>query len=103
MFNWDGRHFDVADATGDRGALVPPQFRDPMETRPSQEIGRAASGDYLSCSIKVPQRAQIKMIKMGVRKQNEMNRRQVANSKRRRGEPLRAESNWGETNSDPRK
>src|SRR5438105_90038 len=81
--------------------LTPAQLGDLPEMRPAKQVARPGRSDHRNVRSKLMEGAQIKMIEMRVREQDQIDSWQRGNFKRGRSQPLRPDGEPRQANSDP--
>ncbi len=84
-----------------RRLLAPAQLGDPAQPRPAQQVARARRRHDLRPAVEAPQRPPIEVVEMRVRKQNEIDRRQLFHRQRGRGQAFRPDRGERQRNPDP--
>ena len=95
------QHLIPSDAHG--RAFIPTQFRNAGKAGPLQQLTRGARGNYARRFIETTQCAQIEMIEVRMRKENQIDRRQLMKLERGRRQAFRTDGHARQTNSDPPK
>ena len=85
----------------DFATFAPAQFGNGAQLCPAQEIAGARRGNDLRAGIEPPQRSPIDVIEMRVRKQNQIDRRQLVHGQCRFRQALRSDGGEWKRNPDP--